>query len=107
MEKAKGNFFHFLQIQTEKLTLLLKKVFSDEYFNEKWEEVREAASCQWERAAGGRRFSCWLTAGNTPRWAVPRPVLPAEQPVWSLWKGADGTTLTVQHEETKQDKISK
>lgn len=55
MEKAKGDFFHFLQIQMEKLTLLLKKVFlmSISMKNGKKSEKRHPASGNVLREAGG------------------------------------------------------
>ena len=100
------HFFHrCLQIQTEKLTLLLKKLFlmSISMKNRKKPEKQHPASGNVLQEAGGSAAGSW----QGTRRAVPQPVLPAGQPAWSLWEGADGTTLTVQHEEMKQDKISK
>lgn len=105
--KPRTYFFTLPSNSDRKTDPSLEEALSDEHSNKKWEEAREAASCQWELAAGGRRFGCWVLAGNTPHRAVLRPVLPAGQPAQSLWGGTDRTTLTVQYEETKQDKISK
>lgn len=77
MEKAKGIFFSsFTSNSDRKTDPSLEDAFSDEHFSEKWEEARETAFCQWERAVG------------------------AASPVPLAWPC--GTTLAVQHEETKK-----
>lgn len=103
-----GLFFFSFPSNSDRITdPSHEEAFSDEHFNGNQEEARDAASCRWELAAGGRRFGCQLLAGKTPRWAVLWSVLPARQPARSRWEGADGTVVTAQYEETKQDKISK
>lgn len=63
-------FFFFFQVQREKNDPSLEEAFSDEHFNEKWEEARDAASCQWELAAG---VGCAMAhQPPSPSWKAPK-----------------------------------